>query len=157
MIRYALLATIIAAVTTFCIVVFFRTYGTTVSIISAAITAFIVTSVWGHFKKRQPTFHEKTILILVYWVLTITLLLGPVFLVHRYSLGLAVMLMNTTAYPIMMLIFFRDKFLSVDKREERKDKFQKRSIFIMVMAALFMIAMTFYHGFLKISEILNLS
>jgi len=37
-----------------------------------------------------------------------------------------------------------------------KDKLQRIYVYIMVMAALFAIAMTFYHGFLKIREILSL-
>tara|TARA_R100001015_G_C4635408_1_gene205369 strand:+ start:1711 stop:1839 length:129 start_codon:yes stop_codon:yes gene_type:complete len=37
-----------------------------------------------------------------------------------------------------------------------KDKLQRIYVYIMVIAALFVIAMTFYHGFLKFKEILSL-
>tara|TARA_R110000787_G_scaffold248542_2_gene354075 strand:+ start:2541 stop:2675 length:135 start_codon:yes stop_codon:yes gene_type:complete len=37
-----------------------------------------------------------------------------------------------------------------------KDKLQRALIFFIVIGALFVIALTFYHGFLKFTEILNL-
>ncbi len=79
MIKYALLATIIATVITSFVVIVFEFYGTSVSIASAVITALAINFLWWRFRKRQPTFSEKSILLIIYWILTTTFVLAPVF------------------------------------------------------------------------------
>jgi len=56
---------------------------------------------------------------------------------------------NAIAYPLFMGIIF-------GKSGRFNDLLQRAMIFFMVIGALIFIAFTFYHGFLKFSEILSL-
>lgn len=146
MIRYALLATIIGVVTTSSFLVVFR-HNFVIPVASAAITAIIINFLWWRSRKRPPTYREKTILILGYWFLTAALIVVPTIqFVHTSTL--AMVLLNTSIYPITMLVFFGIS-------EKLNGQVERAMIFCMVIGALLVIAMTFYHGFLKISEILG--
>ncbi|MCB2426351.1 hypothetical protein [Methylophaga pinxianii] len=148
MIRYALLATIIAVVSTFCMVAVFKTYGIAISIASASFTAITTNFLWWRFRERSPTYHEKTVLTLVYGVLIASLLLGPVSQAQYNAIGLTIMFIYASVYPIFMANLFGE-------RKNLNEQFQRAMIFCLVIGALLVIAMTFYHGFLKISEILG--
>lgn len=111
MIRYSLIATLVAFITTLISMVVFKSFDATSSIACSGITALIMIQVWGRSRKPLPTPSEKNTFLLIYWILMSVIFLMPTLVISSNPWGVANVLILAGAYPLFMLILFREKFL----------------------------------------------
>lgn len=111
MIKYSLIATLVAFISTVISIVVFKSFDATSSIASASITALVMIQIWGRSKKRLPTSNEKNIFLISYWLFMLTLFLIPAQFINSNPWGITNVIILATAYPLFMLIFFREKTL----------------------------------------------
>ena len=112
MIKYSIFSAIIAVVLTFLYMIFFNSMDATAAIATSSITALIITFWFGKSEKRLPTRSEKNKIIIIYWMLMLLIYLTPVYLSEKSTTaGMFHMVILATAYPMFMLILFKDKFI----------------------------------------------
>ena len=112
MIKYSFLAALIASISTFIAIIYFKELSATTSIIGSSIAALVIIQIWGRRRKRLPTKKEKTKFILIYSLLMFIILFMPILFSASYNAaGLSIRFITLLAYPIWMLIFFNDKSL----------------------------------------------
>ncbi len=120
MIRYSLLATLIAFIGILISLFAFKRFDALSSIAGASITAVIMIEIWGRRKKRLPTAKERSLFLISYWVMMLTLYMLPSTFTQYNSWGWLHMFVLATNYPLFMLLLFTDRQLT---KHVRKDAF----------------------------------
>ena len=111
MIKYSLLATVTAVISTLISIFVFKSFGTSSTIACACITAVLISYIWGKSQKRLPKPGEKTAFLIFYWLMMLIIFLVPTAVLPHTASGLGTMFVLASAYPIFMSIFFKEKFL----------------------------------------------
>jgi len=111
-IKYSLLATVIAFISILISMFVFEAFDALSSIICASITALIMIEIWGRTKKRLPTAREKSLFLLSYWALMLLLFMLPSTFAFYNAWGWLHMVVLATTYPLFMLMLFTDKQLA---------------------------------------------
>lgn len=114
MLKYSLVAAVIAAIVSIAYAIFFKSLDEKTAMVSSVVAAAALAWWFVKIEKRAPSNSERTLLVLVYWVLMIGAYVVPPYLmgVAPSHAGLMMLVIITLPFPLFMDILLREKMLA---------------------------------------------